>query len=239
MQSNSDNIELIDELIEIKLKRPHDQTPEDYERRNEITKQLFGTISLHDAFANKNSEFCLKTVIWIDSYGKVDKIKTSGTNKLYSSNGSDGSTIRVHPHPRNLFKCITKSAFDPKGAYLYFESHSNIVWIDPRTRIINRYDPQISKESSETIAIDSGMVSFFSQILPGYKYLGNTLSGNQLIQNVLEKKSGAPNSFCQEYTLMYADNRLDGMNHLQASMDLVKNADVIEDRIREFYVNLL
>lgn len=221
----------IQELLMIKNRDPDSMTQADYDRRNYLAQELFGTISIHDAFARLHPEFCLATVIWIVSYGAVGRLK----GDIYSSDGLSGASIKVHPHRDNLERCLEDALTEPNGLYLYFQDHSNILWLDPERQEIHRYDPQISKDAPEAGPVDSALEDFFSQILPMYRYMGNTLSREECVQNVRGKRRGYVDCFCQEYTLLYARNRLEGMNHLEAALDLVENQDRIVEEIGDFY----
>lgn len=230
---------LITEIVSIKDRDPKSQTDHDYDRRNYITSKLFGTVSLHDAFARKHPEFCLGTVIWMESFGNVNKLKAKKDAKVYSSDGKLGATIRIHPNRNKLIRCWSDYEEHPGGAYLYFEQHSNIVWLDDRRKEIHRYDPQIGYEAEETKAIDTALKDFFSSYTPDYTYRGNTLSEKECVQGVRWKERGILDCFCQEYTLIYAYNRLAGMSHKEAALDLLNARGKMEEKIKRFYLQLI
>ena len=232
---SSQQITSIQELAKIKDRDPDTMTDADYDHRNNLAKSLFGTISLHDAFSRKHPEFCLSTVLWMTNYGSVRKIHPSVRAELYTANGVTGGSIRVHPRKNNLVTCLADAKTEPNGVYLYFDGHSNIIWLDPYSMTIYRYDPQISKSANETGPIDSALHAFFKEILPEYTYYGNTLSSRDCIQDVRWKERGHLDCYCQEYTLLYAWNRLSGMNHQDAARDLVNSRDYIIERVEEFY----
>lgn len=230
------------ELLSIKDRSPSSMTKEDYTRRDDLAKFLFGTTSIHDAFSNKHPEFCLSTVIWLKKYGPISSLRPVKTpsreGKLYSSDGYSGGIIKIHPQESNLVQCLNDARVEPNGLYLYFEEHSNIIWIDPIKKEIYRYDPQISGYSQEAHYIDNALTSFFAEILPDFIYRGNTLSWFDCIQCVRKKERGNLDCFCQEYTLLYARNRLNGMSHYEAAEDLVVNRDNILDEIDNLYFYL-
>lgn len=238
------NEDLIRELITIKDRSPESMTDADYDRRNNINQQLFGTVSLHDAFAKRYPEFCLATVIWMVKYGLIDKMANSDSNnqQIYSSNGRDGGIIRVHPTRQKLAQCLSDANWDENGIYLYFDGHSNIIWLDPSDSeggpSIYRYDPQISSHAPEAGSIDSALRDFFAIILPHYTYYGNTLPKEECIQHVRRQVRGHLDCFCQEYTLLYAFRRLQGMSHQAACDDLVKNINRIHEIIADLYRQL-
>jgi len=236
-QLSDDQIEAIEELIEIKDRDPDTMSEQDYVRRNELAEYLFGTSSLQDAFSRKHHEFCPATVIWITNYGSLTKIRDSRQGEVYTSNGRLGGSIRIWPRKDNLAKCLNTRK-ESTGIYLYFDGHSNIIWLDTERMKIYRYDPQIPKEDVETKPIDGSLRAFFNEILPDYKYLGNTLSLKDCVQGVRWSERGFLDCFCQEYTLLYAQNRLFGMNHVEAARDLVNNRDKILDLIRNLYAHM-
>ncbi len=230
-----DQLDAIQELVAIKDRDPDTMTEHDYDLRNDLTNYLFGTVSLHDAFSHKHPEFCLSTVLWMTGYGPLRRLKAPTNAEIYSSNGVVGGSIRVHPHKKNLTRCLADARTEPNGIYLYFEEHSNIIWLDVDKMVIHRYDPQISKDEPEAVPIDGALSAFFKEILPEYTYLGNTLSAKDCVQDVRQKERGHLDCYCQEYTLLYARNRLDGMSHEEAARDLVNSRDHIMHKIAEFY----
>lgn len=231
-----DQADAIQDLVTIKDRDPETMTEHDYDLRNALAELLFGTISLHDAFSHKHPEFCLSTVIWLEHWGWLDKIrKRKIQGKIYSSDGITGAAIRIHPKESNLAACLADASYDPNGIYLYFDGHSNIIWLDPKDQSIYRYDPQISNQAKETKPIDSAVKAFFAEILPSYTYFGNTLPATACIQDVRWKQRGHLDCFCQEYTLLYAWNRLAGMSHCEAAMSLVEKEEQILDEIKDFY----
>lgn len=232
---SSDQIEAIQELATIKDRDPDTMTKDDYDVRNGLADYLFGTISIHDAFSHKHPEFCLSTVLWMVNYGPLRRIKPPSNAEIYSTNGVTGGSIRVHPRKKNLSQCLSDARTEPNGIYLYFEEHSNIIWLDVDKLLIHRYDPQISKDENEAEPIDGALRAFFKEILPEYTYLGNTLTGEDCVQNVRFKERGHLDCYCQEYTLLYARNRLAGMSHEEAARDLVDSRDHITHKIEEFY----
>lgn len=225
----------IRDLIRIKDQDPATMTPHLYDQRNRLAEDLFGTVSIHDAFAHRYPEFCLSTVIWMTRHGDVSTLTPDATTQVYSSDHRHGGTIRVYPDMSTLARCLDDAAYDPNGVYLYFDDHSNVVWLDPTSRHIHRYDPQISGDDPEEVGIDAAMSAFFASILPTYTYFGNTLHPEACIQDVRYRHRGRLDCFCQEYTLLYAWNRLSGMSHLEAAQDLVASEDTILDRIYDFY----
>lgn len=233
-----DKILAIEELVKIKNRDPNSMTPEDYNIRNNVNAYLFGTPSLHDAFARRYPEHCLATVIWIDQYGSLNRLQPSDDTEIYTADGIFGAAIRVHPKENNLAACLADARYDSNSVYLYFDEHSNILWLDPVRQEIHRFDPQIPKTAPEARPIDSGLQDFFSLILPEYTYLGNTLTTSQCVQNVRRNYRQHLDCFCQEYTLLYALNRLSGMQHQAAAQDLIFELDRIEDRIEDLYLDL-
>ena len=230
-----DQVKAIRSLASIKDRDPDTMTEQDYDHRNNLAEYLFGTVSLHDAFSHKHPEFCLSTVLWMTNYGPLRRIKSPTNAEIYSSNGIVGGSIRVHPQKRNLARCLADARTEPNGIYLYFEEHSNIIWLDVDKMVIHRYDPQISKDENEAEPIDGALGAFFKEILPQYTYFGNTLTAKDCVQGVRWKERGHLDCYCQEYTLLYARNRLEGMSHEEAARDLVNSKDNIIDRIEEFY----
>ena len=229
---DKEKLEAVEVLARIKDRDPDTMTDDDYDMRNGIANFLFGTVSLHDAFSTKHPEFCLTTVIWMLNYGSVRTMK----GKIYTSDGIKGATLRVHPRRNNLTKCLSDAQTEPNGIYLYFEGHSNIIWLDPERLEIHRYDPQVSEDDEETEPIDGALQAFFYEILPNYTYIGNTLSSEQCIQYVRLQERGHLDCFCQEYTLLYARNRLSGMSHEEASEDLVMSREEIIEQVKDLYI---
>lgn len=231
------------ELLSIKNRSPSSMTKEDYTRRDGLTKFLFGTTSIHDAFSNKHPEFCLSTVIWLKKYGPLSALSqeenpSSREGKIYTDDGYSGGIIKIHPQESNLARCLDDAQTEPNGLYLYFEEHSNIIWIDPIEKEIYRYDPQIPGDVKEAYYIDTALTSFFHEILPDFIYRGNTLSWFDCIQDIRRRERGSLDCFCQEYTLLYAKNRLNGLSHYEAAEDLVINRDNILDEIDNLYLYL-
>ena len=137
------------------------------------------------------------------------------------------------------------------GLYLSYLDHAGIVWIDHENKVINRYDPfycdlpeghRVKRSEFEESVhdawdaqemIDIGLGEFFGQIMPDYKYLGNNLAGHQCIQEARMMGRKYSDYFCQDYSILYAIRRVNGMSHEQAARDLMEHAGEILDEIEQ------
>lgn len=203
----------IRELIKIKDRDVSLMNEKLYTRRINLTYSLFNTVSLHEAFSRKHEELCMSTVIWLLENGEIEI------------------------HNNNMDTCLADASYAPNSFYLYFKGHSNIIWCDASKREIHRYDPQFP--SSAYPSIDEIMGDYWRHVLPNYTYKGNSLQSNECIQAVRGGERGYIDCFCQEYTLLYANNRLNGMNHHQAAYDLIRGRKSILRRIEELYSSLV
>lgn len=106
-----------------------------------------------------------------------------------------------------------------------------MLWFDTTNKIINRYDPQVSGERRGQAIMDDTIRTYFEDKLPKYVYLGNTLEEWQYVQEVRgEGRTYKSDYYCQDYSLLYAINRINGMSHEEAAFALVaRGEDVLID----------
>ena len=140
---------------------------------------------------------------------------------------------RVIPSEPALVGCIRSKERTGKSIAVYFtyENHANMLWFDTENKLINRYDPQVSGESRGQDIMDDTVRLYLSRLFPEYVYLGNTLESWQCVQGVREQgRAFKADYYCQDYSLLYAINRINGMSHEEAAFDLVgRGPDILID----------
>lgn len=135
--------------------------------------------------------------------------------------------VSISPSRSELVMCIKEkeSMATSVAILLTYGTKSNIIWIDTHARSINRYDPFTEYGKQDQIHMDKTLEKFFLNILPNYKYLGNTLDTTQCLS--------VSNTYCQDYALLYTINRVSGMSHDDAAEDLIERGDTLETYLTE------
>ena len=101
-----------------------------------------------------------------------------------------------------------------------------MLWFDTDNKIINRYDPQVSGDAYGQSIMDDTIRIYLGNLFPDYVYLGNTLDEWQCVQGVRgEGRTYKSDYYCQDYSLLYAINRINGMSHEDAAFSLVARGD--------------
>jgi hypothetical protein len=140
---------------------------------------------------------------------------------------------QISPSEDILLDCIRGK--EPQGGSVAvsfsYQNHANMLWFDTTNKIINRYDPQVSGDSTGQDIMDDTIRGYFDRVLPEYVYLGNTLESWQCVQGVRgEGRTYKSDYYCQDYSLLYAVNRIKGMSHEEAAFALVsRGPDVLVD----------
>jgi hypothetical protein len=138
------------------------------------------------------------------------------------------STPRISPSDQSLLNCISTHEEQGGSVAIYFsyENHANTLWFDVTNKIINRYDPAVDADSYGQRSLDEHLSAYLGNILPDYYYIGNTLEGFQCVQGVRgQGRTHKSDYFCQDYSLLYAIRRINGMSHEEAAFDLVAKGD--------------
>lgn len=135
------------------------------------------------------------------------------------------------------------------AVYLSYFDHAGMIWIDRENLVINRYDPYYCWSNSKNnknqgyeedqMVIDYALGDFFGELLPGYRYYGNTLDMNKCIQAVKTGNKQYSDYFCQDYSILYAIRRIHGMSHEEAAADLVRGKDLVIREIEELLRTLI
>jgi hypothetical protein len=117
----------------------------------------------------------------------------------------------------------------PEGAAisLTFESHANMLWLNDKH--VQRYEPDSPFDNAKTSRIDDVLNGFFT--MHGYTYGRCNLPAEGLVQSLRNIGRKYPSDyFCQDYSLLYALNRIEGMSHEEAAFNLVgKGEHILED----------
>jgi hypothetical protein len=142
-------------------------------------------------------------------------------------------TPRVVPGWTALINCIREKELTGGSVAIDFsyENHANTLWFDTSNKIINRYDPAVGVNSYQQDKMDDTIRLYFQEYFPDYVYLGNTLEKWQCVQGVRgEGRTYKGDYYCQDYSLLYAINRIKGMSHEEAAFALVaRGEDVLID----------
>ena len=172
-----------------------------------------------------------------------DQSKYNIFSRLFPGSTCPNVTVRMEterspspnitPSDNALVRCIhTKETAGGSVAVNFsYQNHANLLWFDTDNKIINRYDPQVAGDEYGQSIMDDTIRTKFELLLPEYIYLGNTLETWQCVQGV----RGAGRTFksdyyCQDYSLLYAINRIRGMSHEEAAFALVaRGEDVLID----------
>ncbi|CAH6420040.1 Hypothetical protein HVR_LOCUS1077 [uncultured virus] len=140
---------------------------------------------------------------------------------------------RIRPSEDALVNCIRakETAVGSVAVNFSYQNHANLLWFDTTNKIINRYDPQVSGDERGQDTMDDTIRGRFELLFPDYVYLGNTLEDWQCVQGV--RGTGRiykSDYYCQDYSLLYAINRINGMSHEEAAFALVaRGEDVLID----------
>ena len=139
----------------------------------------------------------------------------------------------IRPSERNFIECIKNKETTGTSIAINFsyENHANLLWFDTLNRVINRYDPQVAGDAHGQAIMDDTIRTYLSDRFPEYVYLGNTLETWQCVQGVRgEGRNYKSDYYCQDYSLLYAINRINGMSHEEAAFALVsRGEDVLID----------
>jgi hypothetical protein len=150
-------------------------------------------------------------------------------DRIIPRNGKIGDVPLIH--------CIR--AHEAQGGsvavYFTYEQHANSLWFDVTNKVINRYDPQYYGDVFHQGILDTNVRDHLKFILPDYQYLGNTLERAQCVQSVRadKRQNFREDAFCEDYSLLYAIRRINGMSHAEAAEDLVAKGDSIQAELIE------
>jgi hypothetical protein len=133
--------------------------------------------------------------------------------------------VNVSPSLADLIACIKDKEHLSKelALLLVHGDQTNIIWFDTENHVINRYDPLFGYSHSDQMRLDHTLENFFQREFPEYHYLGNTIDQSQCLPH---------EQYCQEYTLLYAINRVNGMTHDEAVDNLSNQGSDIEAHLR-------
>jgi hypothetical protein len=199
-------------------------------------KYLLDADIKYDVFARLHPEFtCEKVGLKVFYIGSKDRFRGEEGATFYgqlkaNDNIEQGAAIRVYPSLTKLQMCVVAAESQNRSVaiYLEYENHANMIWIDTKNKIINRYDPQVPATERYQELLDVGIRVFFATTLPEYQYLGNTQEDFLCVQGIRgADRIHKSDYFCQDYSLLYAERRAKGMTHEEAAFDLVANADNI------------
>ena len=159
-----------------------------------------------------------------------DDTKYTLFSEMYPENSCRGVSLHIgksktHAIPSNkvLQQCILEKEDNNVsiGINFTYQDRANLMWIDTTNKVINRYEPQIPGDSSYQAMLDDNIREYFLEYLPEYEYLGNTLKHNYCI------KVDDGNNHRQDYCILYAINRINGMNYFEAAEDLSSREEEI------------
>lgn len=172
-----------------------------------------------------------------------DQSKYDVFTRLFPNNTCPNITFRmetqqspaptIRPNKDALIRCIRNKETQGGSVAIYFsyQNHANMLWFDTTNKIINRYDPQVAGDQAGQSTMDDTIRAYLDEIFPDYVYLGNTLETWQYVQGVRgEGRTYKSDYYCQDYSLLYAINRIKGMSHEEAAFALVaRGTDVLVD----------
>lgn len=157
----------------------------------------------------------------------VPHIQIFVNTESYSISVSDdadviSTTAHHHEHPLLLVDVIVGPSL-----------HCNVLVIDRMRRTIERYEPQfITSQLNDTI--DSLLAEYYYEQLPSFRYIPNDNIKQYAIQALTW-----PNNLCIEFCMLYIIRRVrDGMTHLQARKDLIKNICSLNHEVASLYDHL-
>jgi hypothetical protein len=142
----------------------------------------------------------------------------------------------VEPSDDALVECVRAKEAAGKSVAVSFsyENHANMIWFDTINKEINRYDPQVPFDDPDQRKIDNTIRQYLEIWFPEYRYLGNSIELFQCVQGVRgEGRQYKSDYFCQDYSLLYAINRINGMSHEEAAWALVARGDKVLDDLAE------
>lgn len=135
------------------------------------------------------------------------------------------ATVSISPSEEAFLLCLTRVLETNAPALAIstsFDRHANMIWVDPVSKEINRYDPQVPGDNTKQRRLDEALRKLFQRVLPDFTYLGNTLPEEFCVQAVRgQGRQHKSDYFCQDYSLLYADRRAQGMTHEEAAIDMV------------------
>lgn len=142
-------------------------------------------------------------------------------------------TMKITPNDQSLVSCIHSKEGQKASVAVNFsyENHANLIWFDTENKLINRYDPQVPGNDPGQDIMDDTIRAHLGKILPDYYYIGNTSEYWQCVQGVREQgRTFKGDYYCQDYSLLYAINRIYGLSNQAASFNLVsRGPDILVD----------
>ena len=163
--------------------------------------------------------------------------------RIYPQNTCENVSVRVEgtrayirPDPDDLQVCVKSAETADKSVAvrLSYQNHANSLWFDTKNKVINRYDPQVPGDEYGQSSVDTALRNLFAQYFTDYNYLGNTLEGHMCVQGVRHMgRRHKADYFCQDYSLLYAKRRAEGMSHEESAWDLVEKRDTILNELAE------
>jgi hypothetical protein len=158
-------------------------------------------------------------------------------NILFHMDNETSLFPHVTPNMNTFFNCVRNKEKLGISIAINFSYGKNvgILWFDAVNKIINRFDPKSSGDDYNQSVMDDNIRTYISEIFPHYSYLGNTLNMSQCIYTLHNYKSNNYNSdyYCQDYSLLYATNRIQGMNHEDAASNLISRGDNIHSDLEQ------
>lgn len=142
-------------------------------------------------------------------------------------------TMNITPNDQSLVSCIHSKEGRKASVAVNFsyENHANLIWFDTENKLVNRYDPQVPGNDPGQDIMDDTIRAHLGKILPNYYYIGNTSEFWQCVQGVHEQgRTFKGDYYCQDYSLLYAINRIYGLSNQAASFNLVsRGPDILVD----------
>ena len=139
------------------------------------------------------------------------------------------------------------------------QCHSSLLWINKTTRpkeekepketkesnemkgpkgpkgTIERYDPHYSNSDKYTKVTEDQIKNFIAKFLPHFEYKEYSTPKELCIQRIRNKKG---DYFCEEYCILYALRRMNGLSHSSAVEDLFTKRETIINEIEAFYASM-
>lgn len=242
---NTWNIELLRQILPPNIHEQHHKNTanKQYIRTNKEVPQIVedSNMLLPENLRQINIPTLSTKDIYFNTRYVDDKSKYTALTELYPENTCKGYNLdvgtyktRIIPDENSFLECLrTKEQLGISIAInLTFGKRSNLLWFDTIRKVINRYEPNIAGNSEQQAIIDDDIRDYFGSYLPDYTYIGNTLSPKQCIKITVIPDSfmSYSDEFCQDYSLLYFINRVNGMSHEEAAQNLAsKGQNIIKD----------
>ena len=119
--------------------------------------------------------------------------------------------------------------------FFLYRNHANALWFQNKT--VWRYEPQTGAEEVGQDTINSAVETFIDVYFPTYTFIAHNFKKEHCIQGsraVL--RSSSSDFFCQDYSLLYTLQRIDGKSNNDAVMYLLSMGEGVIDATRQLFL---